>query len=140
MFGAAQRRIADILGAVGLEEALLGQIQIDGARLGEHDAAAGARATDFIDSFAARQVHEVGGRVRQFGHRERAADRGRLGQRRTAGGEVFDAVVARGEQALGAKSDQVLVLGVNCEQCAALARGLERAEEVGARDPRSLAS
>ncbi len=130
MFGAAQRRIADVLRAVGFEKSFFGQIQIDGPRLGEHRAASGARAANFVDSVAARQMHEVGGRAGQLGHRERAPDCGGLGQRRPAGGEMRHVIIAGGEQALGAESDQVLVFGVNGEQRAAVAGDLERTEEV----------
>ena len=79
---------------------------------------------------ATRQMHEVGGRAGQLGHRERAADRGGLGQRRPAGGEMRHVALAGGEQTLGAESDQVLVLGMNREQRTAVGRHLERAQVV----------
>jgi len=124
----AQRRVADITRAVALEKPLLGQVQINGPRLGEHDLAGGARVTNFRDSIATRQMHEVSGRAGQFGHRERASDRCGFGERRPARGEMSNVGFAGGEQALGAKSYEVLVLSVNREQCTTLTGNFERAE------------
>ena len=130
MFGAPQRRIADVLRAVRFEEPLFGQVEIDGPRLGQHHAASGTRAAYFVDRFAARQVHEVGGRAGQFRHREGAADSGGLRQRRAARGEVRDVAFAGRQQALGAETDQVLVLGVNRKQRTAFAGEPEGAQVV----------
>ena len=75
-------------------------------------------------------MHEVRWSARNLGHREGTSHRRSLGQRRTARGEMRHVALAGAEQTFSAESDQVFVLGVNREQCSAVARHFERTHVV----------
>ena len=91
-------------------------------------------------ALATRQMHEVGGRAGQLGHRERAATAAASDSGGRLAAKCVTSRLAGGEQPLGAVSDQVLVLGMDREQRAAVGRDFEMRARSRAREPRSPAS
>src|SRR4029077_8885680 len=100
------------------------KVEVLGAGLGINRKTAVASFPHFFERVIARQVHDVDGRARHLGQRNRSRRRFCFGGGRSSQGVIFRRLLPLGQGLLDDDVNRTTVFGVHTDQAAILRRGL----------------
>ena len=116
-------------------EVLRGEKQVLRAGLAEHLEPACARRANGVDPFRGRYMNDQDRRIDEFGERDHAVDRLRLGAACVADRVIPRPRVAGADHLRGEPADHAVILGMHHRQCAVATRDSQHVENLLVREP-----